>query len=265
MKNFWRFLIPVRSGIIFYLVGSLLVSGCGTVVFNNEHHRADGAVRFGPEVRATKSPSPPAPPPFEKEVFISPVEEAKYGRFTVSTTPDGQHVIYGGVFKPPLSMPHRSKFQHVIFINYVTKELTYYRKIEEWGFYEPVVGYAVVTPPPAELPREVVRGRVTRIDLAPTWCPTANIRREYPDLPKGCLPFGHPKNAMGAVKFEITWPYKNWQLNRIHGAEGYPRGSFWAEKTFGCTRLQNDAIKDLVSEMGGPAAVKEGVEVIAFR
>lgn len=187
----------------------------------------------------------------------------KYGRFIVEHEPNGKKGIHGGQFVPESDLPFWSNKVHVITINYATKELMYYKR--GFGGHEPVIGYAVVTPSPDTLPKDVVRGIVTKIDTAPTWCPTPNIRRVMTHLPAGCLSYGHPLNAMGEVKFEIKWEVPGWEFIRLHGTEGYADdGRFWEVNTFGCTRLQNEAIVDLV-ELLGPNALKEGIEVIAYK
>ncbi|MEZ4103712.1 MAG: hypothetical protein R3B60_00280 [Candidatus Paceibacterota bacterium] len=187
----------------------------------------------------------------------------KYGRFTVELLPNGERKIYGGQFVPKEELSFWSNKKHVITVNYTTKELAYYRRGLDG--YEPVIGFAVVTPSPDTLPKDVVRGIVTKIDTMPTWCPTSNIRRVMAHLPLGCLPYGHPLNAMGEVKFEIKWDVKGWELHRIHGTEGYAdNGRFWEIETFGCTRLQNRAIKNLV-ELLGPDVEPEDIEVIVYK
>ncbi len=187
----------------------------------------------------------------------------EYGRFEVLVRPDGSQSIRGGKYVPESKPNIDSKYQNVIYINYKEKTLEFFR-LNYFGFYEPIVGYAVVTPSADKLPMDVVRGIVTKIDTNPTWCPTPNIRRTMTHLPPGCLPPGHKDNAMGAVKFEIVWNVKGWELHRVHGTDGYPLGDFWNEETFGCTRLLNKDIWD-TTQLLGPFAVKEGIEIIVFR
>jgi len=206
-----------------------------------------------------------AKPPVTEKKLENKNPTEKYGRFTVEISPDGIRKIYGGKFKPPEAMPYPSKFHHAIFINYQTKELTYYRFDSLLGKHVPVVGYAVVTPSPESLPKSVVRGVVTKMDMAPDWYPSNNIRREMPHLPKGRIPYGHELNAMGEVKFHIFWEVKGWDLIRLHGTEGYSdHGRFWELETFGCTRLQNRAILELTEKLG-IQAVKEKIEVVAHK
>ncbi|KXJ99810.1 MAG: hypothetical protein UZ19_OD1000310 [Parcubacteria bacterium OLB19] len=191
------------------------------------------------------------------------VKTYKYGRFTVYVRPDGSQNIEGGVYMPESKPDIVSKYRSVIYINYREKTLEAF-KFNDAGSYEPLVGYAVVTPSADKLPKDVVRGVVTKIDKNPTWCPTPNIRTVYKHLPAGCLPPGHKDNAMGAIKFEIKWDTPNWELVRLHGTGGYPRGSFWDKETFGCTRLLNEAIINL-EKLLGPGAEREGIEIIAYR
>lgn len=191
------------------------------------------------------------------------VKSTQYGRFVVVQDESGGQQILGGRFKPsPLLMMATSL--HVIVIDYTTKELSYYQK-NGWGGYSPIIGFAVVTPVADSLPFTVVRGRVTKIDTAPVWCPMQGARAKYPGLPPGCLPFGHPDNAMGAAKFEITWAnIRGFEAIRLHGTKGYSSGPFWEEETLGCTRLHNDSILELVTILG-PRAVWEGIEVVLYR
>ena len=195
-------------------------------------------------------------------LMVKPKSQYQYGRFTVVVTTEGQ-VVEGGVFVPSPSLPLEAMAAHTIFINYTTKELTYYHRTSS-GAYEPVIGYAVVTPLPNTLPQEVVRGRVRHIDLTPTWCPTPSIRKKYPEYSKSCYEFGHPKNAMGVAKFLIAWDTKGFDIVRLHGTGGYPRGNFWDEETSGCTRLEDSAMLRLI-ELLGPNAAAEGIEVVLFR
>jgi hypothetical protein len=205
------------------------------------------------ELAATKAPATP---------IASSMSLYRYGRFEVEVVGDKQTVI-GGEFVPS-ALPEGfiSSARHLVRIDYTTKELSYYRKLAS-GLYEPMIGFAVVTPLPSTLPSATVIGTVTKIVEKPTWCPKVGgtVRRDDPSLPKGCLPYGHLQNAMGDWRFDIAWPVKGWELIKVHGTTGYPRGSFWLEDTHGCTRLENRAIKRLV-EILGPSAVKEGIEIV---
>lgn len=233
--------------VIFLLTGTFLVVGCSTFQFTS--------------VELQKLP-PKIVMPVSKEVEIkkSNIPTYKHGRFTVEVYPE-KDIIYGTPFVPEEVIPLKANLKHAIFINYQTKELRYYRLTESG--YIPIIGYAVMTPS-ADSINGVVRGRVFNIDMAPTWYPTENIRRAFPYLPGGLIPFGHPQNAMGEVKFQINWQgVKGWEAMHLHGTNGYSEGNFWDEKTFGCTRLKNDEIKNLVTLLG-PNAVNEGIEIIAY-
>ncbi len=223
-------------------------AGCSTVQLSSAYAPVETQVRA--EALVSEVVSVAKPP------------EYLYGRFLVKVAGDRQ-VVEGGVFVPSPSLPKEATATHTIFVNYATKELTYYRRTPS-GTYEPVIGYAVVTPLPNALSQEVVRGKVRRINTAPTWCPTANIRRKYPEYTKGCYAFGDPKNAMGVAKFEISWDTTGFELVRLHGTGGYPRGNFWDEETSGCTRLEDSVMLRLI-ELLGPNAVAEGIEVVLFR
>ena len=84
-------------------------------------------------------------------------------------------------------------------------------------------------------PGRVMRGQVIDIDLSPSWCPTPSIRRAYPDLPPGCLPPGHPQNAMGEVKISMNGDFAGTAI-RIHDTRGF--GPEWPnEDSAGCVRV----------------------------
>lgn len=237
MSNFTRFVL-----LFFHL---LFLVGCDTIPEKRPYRPYD---KLSNEVTANK----------ESDHKSNSIKTYKYGRFEVQVYENGSQKIVGGVFTdlPPLIFD--SVKPHVIVINYQTKTLMYY--LFEEGIHRPKIGFAVVTPSADVLPNQVVRGIVQSIDTKPTWCPTDNIRQEIKNLPKGCIPYGHPQNFMGEAKFNIKWEAKGWDLIRLHGTNGYPLG-FWKEKTFGCTRLENEAIKDLITQLG-LKAVKEGIEVI---
>ena len=243
------------------VIGTALgLIGCASVSFSSSPF----IYELVPGVQVAQSQTVVAPVAATPVETIAPLPPAvavlRHGRFIVEVG-DNEHVIEGGVFTPA-AMSVKSTAAHVLVSNYSTKELSYYRRTKT-GSYEPVIGYAVVTPRPEELPSTQVRGKVTRIDLKPTWCPGKEARKKYPKLPAGCLPFGHVDNMMGAAKFEIKWQgVRGWDAIRIHGASGYSgTGAFWDDETLGCTRLQNDAILALVDFLGREA-VKEGIEVI---
>ncbi len=185
----------------------------------------------------------------------------RYGRFTVEVGQNGQRIL-GGQFAPPAAMPVASSARHAILVNYTTKELLYYRGGAA------TLGFAVVTPDASYLPRQIVRGRVSGIEMNPSWGPTDNIRRAYAaqgrPLPAGNLPYGHPQNPMGIAKFMINWDVGGWSAVRLHGSDGYPAGNFWNAETFGCINLLDPAMSQLLAAMGGNA-IREGIEVVVYR
>lgn len=86
-------------------------------------------------------------------------------------------------------------------------------------------------------PDRVRRGFIGEIILDPSWCPTASVRAKYPDLPSGCLPPGHPQNAMGDIKITLTGDFAGTAI-RIHDTPGF--GSQWTnEDSSGCVRVLN--------------------------
>ncbi len=248
--------------IVVWLLAMFFLTGCGSVRF-----------------KSTKTPpSQPAmtaqQPTWSSDAVIpgtsgTVVKTLQYGRFTVEVYADGSQEIKGGKFNPPKVMPVKSVHAHVMIINYTTNELTYYRRTST-GVYEPVQGFAVITPNPDSLPRDEVRGVVRRIDQSPSWCVTPQIRdalrrKEVPVIVEvRCYPYRHPQNAMGTAKFEISWNVQGFAHVRLHGTGGYAEGNFWDDTTLGCTRLLDDAMEELLRLLG-PDAVKEGIEVIALR
>lgn len=249
-----------KTGILF-LFFTILLSGCAT------HN-----------IQMYEPPVYRAPVPTQEVVPVpkaKPEAPLRYGRFEVKKSADGYQVV-GGKFIPtelPLDLPVTAPV--MIFVNATTKELTAFRYNYLVGLFEGLVGYAVVTPDPDTLPKNIVIGEVAKIDTKPTWCPTLNIlkHQSYQHLQgKGCLPFGDPENAMGAVKFEINWNVPNWQAVRLHGTHGYADdGKFWDIETFGCTRLQDEAILELTEKIKNlyagslEVAVKTGIKVVVFR
>lgn len=248
-----------------FLVLVLLLSGCGTVQFMKPLQEPQ--ILEAPVPTVTEAPTLMEFSLPSREIAPAAGTVYTYGRFTVMVMENGSQVIEGGVFMPPTTPPRALGTAHTIFINYLTKELTYYRLTPQGA--KPVVGYAVVTPASATLPNAVVEGKVTSIDTKPTWCPTPNIRKKYPDLPAGCLPFGHPENAMGAAKFMIDWQLPKalkaeWSTVRLHGVSGYPSAKIGVLETFGCTGLQNTGLNNLISELG-PNAVRAGIAIIMLK
>lgn len=244
-----------------WLLAIVVLTGCGSVRF------ASTTTPTSPTAHTSASASSTWTSGYTPAIQESAVETLQYGRFTVKVSPDGSQVIEGGEFVPSVMMSTTSSQMHVITINYTTKELSYYRRTRS-GAYEPVVGYAVITPDPRVLPHNEVRGMVRRIDQSPSWCVTPQIREALRKkdiaVEAKCYPHGHPQNAMGAAKFEISWNTPGFTHVRLHGTSGYARGNFWDDTTLGCTRLHNEVMEKLIDELG-PHAVKEGVEIIAMR
>lgn len=249
-----------KIGISFLFLGVLL-SGCAT-------HNIQ---MYEPPVYSVPVPKQEVIPIPE----VKPEAPLRYGRFEVKKNADGYQIV-GGKFTPtelPVDLPVTAPV--LIFVNATTKELTMFRYNYLVGLFEGIAGYAVVTPDPDSLPKDTVVGEVTKIDTKPSWCPTPNILKHpsYQHLyGRGCLPYSDPENAMGAVKFEINWNIPNWQAVRLHGTHGYAdNGKFWEVETFGCTRLQNEAILELVEKIKKlydgslEAAVKAGIKVVVFR
>ena len=110
--------------------------------------------------------------PIPKSKFVT----YKYGNFEVRVNEDGSQSVIGGRYMPAKAPSIASNYYHLILINYSDKTLELFR-LGYFG-YEPVIGYAVVTPRAKDLPKDVVRGVVTKIDTNPVWCPTENIRRK---------------------------------------------------------------------------------------
>lgn len=255
----------VRGGV--YLLTTLGLMGCATSNYTLNYEMPAGfevAALQTPVSKSATEKGISAAPKAAPTTIGTAVAVMLHGRFIVEVG-DKLHEIQGGVFTPPTVMPVKSMAAHVLISNYSTKELLYYRKTKT-GSYEPIIGYAVVTPKPEELPLAQVRGKVTRIETKPTWCPGPQGRKKDPTLPAGCLPPGHPQNAMGAAKIVINWQgVKDFVGIHIHGAEGYStNGAFWNEETLGCTRLENSAILALI-DLLGTNAVKEGIEVVLER
>ncbi len=93
------------------------------------------------------------------------------------------------------------------------------------------------------------RGRATVIDKKknPTWRPTANIRRDNPELPAVVRP--GPRNPLG-----VRAIYLNRDLYRIHGTNA-PR-SIGRAVSYGCIRMYNHDVIDLY------ARVNKGTRVV---
>lgn len=246
---------------IIVLLYTLILMGCSTAPHMLQHIRY-----FPPDEEKRNATS--------SDEVQPKVEMRTYGKFTVKC---GDFMtVYKGVFYdiPPIPLP--AKGEYVFFVNYTTKELTAYRRIAV-GTYEPIVGYAVMTPFPESLPKDVVRGWVTGAVEKPRWCPKRGGTVLKEDLEgdgkitqslgkDGCIPFGHPMNWMGVLRLDIQWEVPGWELNKIHGVEGFSNCDFWSEKTHGCIRVFNKDILDLQNKLGPDAFKGKGkIEVVVFR
>ncbi|MBY0309667.1 hypothetical protein K2Q16_00770 [Patescibacteria group bacterium] len=198
----------------------------------------------------------------------------RYGRFTVRREADGGQVIEGGVFTPPEAPPlwaveqlRNRPVRNLILVDFIKKELHLYQRAgADWVA---TIGYAVVAPQANSLPRDVVEGNLSRIDLAPVWGVPASIRRDYAaagqPLPAQ-VPFGDPRNMLGAARLEVAWNTPNWNLVRLHGARGYPAEPLGEVDTYGCVSLLDESLLGLINQIGGPAgAVRDGTVIMFHR
>jgi len=108
-------------------------------------------------------------------------------------------------------------------------------------------GTEIITFPvaiPKTTPKSIpIEGEIKHIERNPYWYPTEKTRADYLKnkkiiLPR-YLPPGHPKNAMGEVKFIIN--FKTSGINpviRIHGTND--PSSIGKRITRGCIRLKNE-------------------------
>ena len=83
--------------------------------------------------------------------------------------------------------------------------------------------------------------RVSRKQVNPTWTPTADMRRENPQLP-AFVPGGHPRNPLG-----IRALYLGSTLYRIHGTDA--PWTIGQEVSRGCIRMYNRDVVDLYSRV----------------
>jgi hypothetical protein len=219
-----------------------------------------------------------SPTPSPVRTVVTPTSY-RHGRFTVRRDPDGGQTIEGFAFLPPdeplidyraRSLASERQPHHLILVDFYSKELHYYVWDEVHMRWQPNLGFAILSPYHRSLPREVVVGQVTRIDLEPEWYPPESIRRDYRaagrPLPAR-LPPGHPDNLMGAAKFIINWGGVLPATVRLHGAVGYPATPLHEVETYGCVSLLDMAILQLINRIkrGRPVsvAVAEGI-VVAF-
>ena len=73
--------------------------------------------------------------------------------------------------------------------------------------------------------------------MNPGWTPTAEMRRENPDLPAH-VPGGHPHNPLG-----VRAMYLGKSLHRIHGTDA--PWSVGQAVSHGCIRMYNQDVADL--------------------
>lgn len=83
--------------------------------------------------------------------------------------------------------------------------------------------------------------RVSRKQVNPSWTPTADMRRENPELP-AFVPGGHPRNPLG-----IRALYLGSTLYRIHGTDA--PWTIGQEVSRGCIRMYNRDVVDLYSRV----------------
>ena len=86
----------------------------------------------------------------------------------------------------------------------------------------------------------------------PAWSPTAQIRRDKPNLPK-VIPGGSPRNPMGAAALVLSGGGQY----AIHGTNN--PGSIGGFVSYGCIRMHNRDIKHLY------ARVRVGTKVTVVR
>lgn len=86
-----------------------------------------------------------------------------------------------------------------------------------------------------------------RIDgkhVRPAWTPPADVRRDLPHLPD-VIPGGHPSNPMGAAALTLDDG-----LTAIHGTTQTMRASIGRAASYGCIRMRNEDVVDLMQRVG---------------
>lgn len=83
------------------------------------------------------------------------------------------------------------------------------------------------------------RGRTEVVDkvVKPTWRPTPDMRKRYPDWPE-VVPGGDPMNPLGPLAL-----YLSWQYYRIHGTQDTRK--IGRRSSNGCVGLYNEHITEL--------------------
>ncbi|CAN1568353.1 YkuD_like domain containing protein [Rhabdaerophilaceae bacterium] len=85
--------------------------------------------------------------------------------------------------------------------------------------------------------------------IRPAWSPPAEVRRHKPDLPN-VIPGGAPNNPMGAAALTIA-PGEY----AIHGTSASMRSSIGRYASFGCIRMLDEDILDLLPRVRIPSRV----------
>ncbi|RMF40038.1 MAG: hypothetical protein D6754_04100 [Alphaproteobacteria bacterium] len=200
---------------------------------------------------------------------------AKCGKIEIREMPDGQiGIFHWEKLKPnpepiiaPLSNP-----RWVLTASFKDRLMELHEK--QGDKYVARGIWPVVTPAPWRLGGQTVHGRAYKVEMQPSWYPSASLRRKYnlyrvqnpeenaPPLPPGAVPYGHPGNPMGERKIRFRWFKGHYMPSAVlHGTGGYPV-QMCTEETSGCVRLYNDWIVKLVTELGGPNTIEDGVEMI---
>ncbi|MGJ3265345.1 MAG: L,D-transpeptidase [Salinarimonas sp.] len=95
-----------------------------------------------------------------------------------------------------------------------------------------------------------------RIDgkhVAPAWIPPPDVRRDLPHLPD-LIPGGHPSNPMGAAALTLDDG-----LTAIHGTTRTMRASIGSAASYGCIRMRDEDVLDLMQR------VRVGTAVVMVR
>lgn len=85
--------------------------------------------------------------------------------------------------------------------------------------------------------------------IRPAWSPPAEVRRAKPNLPD-VIPGGAPNNPMGAAALTIA-PGEY----AIHGTSASMRSSIGRYASFGCIRMLDEDILDLIARVRIPSRI----------
>jgi len=107
------------------------------------------------------------------------------------------------------------------------------------------IGYPIATPKGDA--RWSGETHVSAKKVNPSWTPTAEMRRENPDLPAH-VPGGHPQNPLG-----VRAIYLGKSLYRIHGTDA--PWSVGQAVSHGCIRMYNQDVADLYQRVSIGARV----------